>query len=134
MITSPDYINQKIVQYIETRLAAAAINKRTYEYAASFEDLLKIINTTQSTDELLMMRSSIVNDILKATTIQNLQRAKGFDPDAIDQSNTTLTKAQLSAGMKLKRYIQQLSFAKVQCEKSLAKLGWNGNFSNDLVN
>lgn len=77
MITSPDYINQKIVQYIETRLAAAAISKRSYEYAASFEDFLKVINNTTCLDELLTIRTSIVNDIMQATTMQNLQRAKG---------------------------------------------------------
>lgn len=43
MLTSPDYINQKVVQNIESRLAAAAIKKRSYEYAATFEDFLKII-------------------------------------------------------------------------------------------
>lgn len=130
MITSPDYINQKIVHYIETRLAAAAINKRSYEYAASFEDFLKIINATQSSDELVLIRTSIVNDIMQATTMQNLQQAKGLDPDAEQSSHS---KSELTAATKLKRYIQQLSFAKAQCEKNLGKLGWSGNFSNVLV-
>lgn len=130
MLTSPDYINQKIVQCIESRLAAAAICKRSYEYAASFEDFLKVINHSNSMDELLSIRTSIVNDIMQATTMQNLQRAKGLDPDTEDGSN--LTKSEMSAAVKLKRYIQQLSFAKTQCEKILGKLGWEGNFSNDL--
>lgn len=34
--------------------------------------------------------------------------------------------------MKLKKYIQQLSFAKNQCEKCLSRLGWDGNVSNDM--
>lgn len=130
MLTSPDYINQKIVQCIESRLAAAAICKRSYEYAASFEDFLKVINHSNSMDELLSIRTSIVNDIMQATTMQNLQRAKGLDPDTEDGSN--LTKSEVSAAVKLKRYIQQLSFAKTQCEKILGKLGWEGHFSNDL--
>lgn len=130
LITSSDYINLKIVQFIETRLAAAALNKRSYEYAASFEDFLKIINTTRSTDELVLMRATIVNDIMEATTMQNMQQAKGFDSDA-DQSS--ITKSDLAAATKLKRYVQQLSFAKTQCEKSLNKLGWTGNFPSDSV-
>lgn len=77
MITSPDYLNQKLVQYIESRLAAAAIKKRTCDYAACFEDFVKIISNSTSIDELLMIRTSIINDVLQATTMQNGQRAKG---------------------------------------------------------
>lgn len=131
MITSPDYLNQKIVHYVESRLATAAINKRTYEYAACFEDFLKIISNSSSIDELLMIRTSIVNDVLQATTMQNLQRAKGLDPDHEDNSIRS-NKTEMNMAIKLKRYLQQLSYAKSQCEKSLAKLGWEEEFANDL--
>ncbi|XP_030378073.1 sorting nexin-25 [Scaptodrosophila lebanonensis] len=129
MLTAPDYINQKIVQNIETRLAAAAISKRSYEYAASFEEFLKIINSSGNLEELSLIRKSIVNDLMHATTMQNLQRAKGLDPDADDHS---LSKAELTAAVRLKRYVQQLTLAKAQCEKNLAKFGWNGNYSSDI--
>ncbi|ALC48615.1 snz, partial [Drosophila busckii] len=128
MLTSPDYINQKVVQNIETRLAAAAISKRSYEYAASFEEFLKIINNSGNLEELSLIRKSIVNDLMHATSMQNLQRAKGLDPDTEDH---TLSKSELTAAVRLKRYVQQLSVAKNQCEKNLAKFGWNGNYSSD---
>ncbi|XP_062139996.1 sorting nexin-25 isoform X1 [Drosophila sulfurigaster albostrigata] len=128
MLTSPDYINQKVVQNIETRLAAAAISKRSYEYAASFEEFLKIINNSGNLEELSLIRKSIVNDLMHATSMQNLQRAKGLDPDTEDH---TLTKSELTAAVRLKRYVQQLTVAKGQCEKNLAKFGWNGNYSSD---
>lgn len=130
MLTAPDYINQKVVQNIETRLAAAAISKRSYEYAASFEDFLKIINNSGNLEELSLIRKSIVNDLMHATSMQNLQRAKGLDPDTEDH---TLTKSELTAAVRLKRYVQQLTLAKAQCEKNLAKFGWNGNYSSDTV-
>ncbi|XP_055371063.1 sorting nexin-25 [Condylostylus longicornis] len=129
MITSPDYINQKIVQYIEQRLAAQAMNKRTHEYAASFEDILKIIQNSTNTDELLHIRTSIINDLMHATTMQNLQRSKGLDPDKEDNC---LSRSEVSAALRLKRYVQQLTFAKSQCEKNLSKFGWDGHFTNDL--
>ncbi|EDV91961.1 sorting nexin-25 [Drosophila grimshawi] len=128
MVTAPDYINQKVVQNIETRLAAAAISKRSYEYAASFEEFLKIINNSGNLEELSLIRKSIVNDLMHATSMQNLQRAKGLDPDTEDH---TLTKSELTAAVRLKRYVHQLSLAKGQCEKNLAKFGWNGNYSSD---
>ncbi|KAH8287774.1 hypothetical protein KR054_012675, partial [Drosophila jambulina] len=128
MLTAPDYINQKVVQNIETRLAAAAMSKRSYEYAASFEDFLKIINNSGSLEELSLIRKSIVNDLMHATTMQNLQRAKGLDPDHEDHA---LTKSEHTAAVRLKRYVRQLTMAKSECEKNLAKFGWNGNYSSD---
>lgn len=129
MLTAPDYINQKVVQNIETRLAAAAMSKRSYEYAASFEDFLKIINNSGNLEELSLIRKSIVNDLMHATTMQNLQRAKGLDPDHEDHS---LSKSELTAAVRLKRYVRQLTIAKGECEKNLAKFGWNGNYSSDI--
>uniref|UniRef100_A0A1B0A8L5 PXA domain-containing protein n=1 Tax=Glossina pallidipes TaxID=7398 RepID=A0A1B0A8L5_GLOPL len=129
-LTSPDYINQKIVQNIESRLAAAAISKRSYEYAASFEEFLKIINNSGNLEELSLIRKTIVNDLLHATTMQNLQRAKGIDPD--NDRDHNLSKSDISAAIRLKRYVQQLSYAKAQCEKNLEKFGWNGNYSSDV--
>ena len=130
MITSPDYLNQKIVQYIESRLAAAAIQKRSYEYAACFEDFIKLIGNSTSIDELVMIRSSIVNDVLQATTMQNLQRAKGVDPDQEDNAIRS-NKTEMNMAIKLKRYLHQLSYAKRECEKSLKRLGW-ADYKNEL--
>lgn len=143
LVTSPDYINQKIVHHIETRLAAAALSKRSYEYAANFEDFLGVIAAARSTDELLQLRTSVVNDMVQATTQQNLQLAKrgattvNENGDGGNGSSTSSSnsggKAGAEAASKLRRYIQQLAYAKAQCEKNLARLGWTGSFTNDLV-
>lgn len=81
LVTSPDFINQQIVECIETKLVAVAIHKRSYEYAANFEDFLKVINGSATMDELHSIRGSIVSDIMQATTMQNLQRTRGFDSE-----------------------------------------------------
>lgn len=80
MITSPDYINQKIVQNFESSLKAAAISRRSYEYADNYVDILNIINNCDNLEELTLLRQSVVNDLLHATTMQqNIQRSsKGF--------------------------------------------------------
>lgn len=67
---------------------------------------------------------------MQATTTQNLQRAKGIDIES--GSTAGLKRSDINVALKLKKYIQQLSFAKSQCEKNLTKLGWVGNCSNDL--
>ena len=43
-----------------------------------------------------------------------------------------MTRSEITASLKLKKYIQQLSFAKSQCEKCLTKMGWVGSITNDL--
>lgn len=133
LVTSSDYINMKIVQFVETRLSAAAISKRCYEYAASFEEFIKIINASTSCDELLLIQTSVVNDLLQATTIQNLQRAKGLDPDSMGDGERQFSKSELSTAIRIKKYIQQLTFAKTQCEKQLVKIGCEDNFPDDIV-
>lgn len=129
MITNPDYINQRIVEGVQSKLASIALSRRSYEYATSFQDFLRIINSSMSVDELLQIRASIMNDLMQATTTQNLQRAKGIDIES--GSAASLKRSDINAALKLKKYIQQLSFAKSQCEKNLTKLDWVGGCSND---
>lgn len=166
LVTSPDFLNQKIVHHIEQRLAAAALHKRSYEYAASFEDFLRIIGGTNTIDELLLMRTSCVNDIVQATAQQQLHAARKVStsttpPPPLPPPSTFGGDAALGAGhqpaggcngangsdahdatdecgpaqrkrdAKLRRYVQQLTYAKAQCEKNLARLGWTGAYAHD---
>uniref|UniRef100_A0A182T6L9 Sorting nexin-25 n=1 Tax=Anopheles maculatus TaxID=74869 RepID=A0A182T6L9_9DIPT len=139
-LTAPDFINQQIVECIETRLVAVAIQKRSHEYAANFEDFLRIIDMTQTVEELHSIRASIVSDIRQATTMQTMQRARGGFALPGDPSGSSIAPGggeshgdgEPAATLRLKRYIQQLSFAKSQCEKCLARLGWEGSVSNDV--
>lgn len=67
--------------------------------------------------------------MMQATTIQNLKRARGIDPDVEKNTvNSGVGKAELFAAKKLKAYISQLAYAKNQCEKRLSSLGWDGAF------
>lgn len=104
---------------MEKRLALVAISKRSYEYATSYDDFLKLIDTVDSVDELLKMQNIITNDLIKATTFHNILISKGSEADN-DENN-------------LSRYIQQLSHAKSQCEKKLDKMGWSGSVADNLV-
>lgn len=159
-ITAPDFLNQHIVHQIETRLAAVALRKRCYEYAASFEDFVRVIGGTQSVDELLLMRTSCVNDILQAQTQLQLQTAtaKSETSETISMSSpTTMTGSNCKhsvgqmdgnegrnngAGVssthpdrqhlaRLRRYVLQLTYAKAQCERHLRRLGWTGAYADD---
>lgn len=56
MLCDPDYINEKILGYITHQEKLMADTKRTYTYAPSYEDFVKMINDSDSTEELQQMR------------------------------------------------------------------------------
>lgn len=67
---------------------------------------------------------------MQATTLQNLNRAKGVD---LDNDKSTLTsagiqKSDINAAKKLRKHINQLTLAKKECEKKLISLGWDSGY------
>ncbi|XP_072942147.1 sorting nexin-25 [Epargyreus clarus] len=130
LITEPDYINQKILQYLEAQKEVDAMHVRTHEYAKTFEDYIRLINSCNNVDTLKRLRYDIVTQIMQATTLQNVKRAKGIDIDLIEKSGPphNVSKQQVADAKKLKRYINQLTIAKAECEAALKKLGWDGAF------
>ncbi|CAK9801081.1 Sorting nexin-25 [Anthophora plagiata] len=121
LITNPDYINQKILSYIDQQQLAEAMHRKTYEYAESFEDFIRMIKSSKDLEVLKHIRYNIVTEIMQATTIQNVKRAQGLDTD-----NNTFGKSDAIQARKLKRYISQLTYAKNTCECHMQSLGWNG--------
>ncbi|XP_045459696.1 sorting nexin-25 [Melitaea cinxia] len=130
LITEPDYINQKIIQYLEAQKEVDAMHIRTHEYAKTFEDYIRLITNCNNVDTLKRLRYDIVTQIMQATTLQNIKRAKGIDIDVIEKSGNqnNISRQQVTDAKKLKRYIDQLTIAKAECEEALRKLGWDGAF------
>ncbi|XP_041973406.1 sorting nexin-25 [Aricia agestis] len=128
LVTEPDYINQKILQYLEAQKEVDAMHVRTHEYAKTFEDYIKLINNCDNMDTLKRLRYDIVTQIMQATTLQNIKRAKGIDVDMAEKTQHNISRQQLADAKKLKRYIDQLTIAKTECESALKKLGWDGAF------
>ncbi|RLU16238.1 hypothetical protein DMN91_011998 [Ooceraea biroi] len=121
LITDPDYINQKILTYIDQQQLAEAMHRKTYEYAESFEDFIRMVKGTRDLEVLKHIRYNIVTEIMQATTIQNVKRAQGLDPESNTLGNSDAVRAR-----KLKRYISQLTYAKNTCECHMQTLGWDG--------
>ncbi|XP_045525706.1 sorting nexin-25 isoform X2 [Pieris brassicae] len=130
IITDPDYINQKIIQYLEAQKEVDAMHVRTHEYAKTFEDYIRLINSCNNVDTLKRLRYDIVTQIMQATTLQNIKRAKGVDIEVIEKSGNlnNVSRQQVADAKKLKRYIDQLSIAKADCEDALKRHGWDGAF------
>lgn len=72
-------------------------------------------------------RYNLVTKLMQATTLQNLNRSKGVDLDNEKSSlaSTGANKADINAAKKLRKYINQLTIAKKECEKQLTCFGWD---------
>lgn len=125
LLCDPDYINEKILAYILQQEKLMADTKRTYTYAASYEDFVKMINASDNVDELKQMRYKIISEIMQATTINNLKKAQGIKTDK-ESSPKSTAKGELLKARNLKRYINQLTVAKQLVEKRMNGLVAHG--------
>ncbi|CAG9859711.1 unnamed protein product [Phyllotreta striolata] len=126
-ITDPDFFNRNVINYIEATQIQTNLPKKILENASNFEDLIDKVDDVQM---LRSIRYNIVTKLMQATTMQNLNRAKGLDLDT-DKSTLTsagIQKSDLNAAKKLKKHINQLTLAKKQCEKKLVSLGWDSGY------
>lgn len=121
MLCDPDYINRKLIGYIDYRQQLSEDTKRTYTYAATYEDFIKLIDKCNDIEHLKQIRYNILTEIIHATTIDNLKKEQGLLADPSPTPGTG--KGELLKARNLKRYINQLSVAKNKCEKRLHRLG-----------
>lgn len=118
LLSNPDYINQMLLAQLEHREQMNEHHKRAYTYAPSYEEFVKLINSNSDVEFLKQLRYQIVVEIIQATTISSfpqLKRHKGKE--------TAAMKADLLRARNMKRYINQLTVAKKQCEKRIKILG-----------
>ncbi|XP_074128981.1 sorting nexin-25 [Sminthopsis crassicaudata] len=118
LLSDPDYINQMLLAQLEYREQMNEHHKKAYTYAPSYEEFIKLINSNSDVEFLKQLRYQIVVEIIQATTISSfpqLKRHKGKE--------TAAMKADLLRARNMKRYINQLTVAKKQCEKRIRLLG-----------
>ncbi|XP_052089463.1 sorting nexin-25-like isoform X1 [Mytilus californianus] len=122
MLCDPDYINRKLISYIDYRQRLSEDTKKTYTYAATYEDFIKLIDKCNDIEQLKQIRYNILTEIIHATTIDNLKKEQG---PISDRTSPTpgIGKGELLKARNLKRYTNQLSVAKTKSEKRLHYLG-----------
>ncbi|KAI0217802.1 Sorting nexin-25 [Lamellibrachia satsuma] len=118
----PHMINQQLYDWLSYRERLSEEHKQTFTYAANYEGFIRIIDKCMEIEHLRHMRYNIIAEIMQATTIQNLKRAKGLDTDRKCIPKGT-TKGHLLRARNLKRYLNQLTVAKSLCEKRIYLLG-----------
>ena len=127
LVTSPDFINAKILAYIQKNQSVREISRKTFVYADSFEEFVALISDTSDVNEVRQMRYNILTEIMQATTVDNLRRAKGAAGPTSHAGEDNRTSAgstsDLLSPRHMKRYINQLVHAKGVCERRLRELG-----------
>uniref|UniRef100_A0AAQ4QWL5 Sorting nexin 25 n=1 Tax=Gasterosteus aculeatus aculeatus TaxID=481459 RepID=A0AAQ4QWL5_GASAC len=127
VLSDPDSINRMLLSQLEQREQQAEQQKKAYTYAASYEDFVKLISTSADVNFLKQLRYQIVVEIIHATTISSLPQLKKQKERKGKES--AAMKADLLRARDMKRYINQLTVAKKQCEKRIRLLG-GPNYEN----
>ncbi|XP_050417807.2 sorting nexin-25 isoform X2 [Patella vulgata] len=122
LLCDPDYINQKLLDYLKYRQKLSEDTRRTYTYAPTYEDFVKMIAAGDDIEHLKQIRYNIMSEIMQSTTINNIKKAKGLKIER-ESAPKGLSKGELLKARNLKRYINQLTVAKQQCEKRIQSLG-----------
>ncbi|XP_076023956.1 sorting nexin-25 [Genypterus blacodes] len=127
VLSDPDSINKMLLSQLEQREQQAEQQSKAYTYAASYEDFVKLISTSADVDFLKQLRYQIMVEIIHATTISSLPQLKKQKERKGKES--AAMKADLLRARNMKRYINQLTVAKKQCEKRIRQLG-GPNYEN----
>uniref|UniRef100_A0A674IH08 Sorting nexin 25 n=1 Tax=Terrapene triunguis TaxID=2587831 RepID=A0A674IH08_9SAUR len=121
LLSDPDYVNRMLLSQMEYREQVNEHHKKAYTYAPSYEEFIKLINSNSDVEFLKQLRYQIVVEIVQATTISNFPQMKRQKDTK--GKETAAMKADLLRARNVKRYINQLTVAKKQCEKRIRLLG-----------
>ncbi|XP_065098291.1 sorting nexin-25 [Paramisgurnus dabryanus] len=121
VLSDPDYINRMLLAQLEHREQLNEHHKKAYTYAPSYEEFIKLISSSSDVQFLKQLRYQIVVEIIQATTISSIPQLKR-QKDSKGKEAAAL-KADLLRARNMKRYINQLTVAKKQCEKRIRLLG-----------
>ncbi|KAJ8416532.1 hypothetical protein AAFF_G00358200 [Aldrovandia affinis] len=121
VLSDPDYINLMLLAQLEHREQVNEHHKKAYTYAPSYEEFIKLISSSSDIHFLKQLRYQIVVEIIQATTISSLPQLKKQKDGK--GKETAAMKADLLRARNMKRYINQLTVAKKQCEKRIRLLG-----------
>ncbi|CAG2166197.1 unnamed protein product, partial [Oppiella nova] len=120
LICDPIYLNKKLLDYLKYHKIELEKHRQTYAYADTYEDFIKMINHCCDVEDLKRIRFQVITEIMEATVINNLKKERGIDlNEKMFSGPITSAKGDQLQARNLKRYINQLTFAKNQCEKRI---------------
>ncbi|XP_051784395.1 sorting nexin-25 [Erpetoichthys calabaricus] len=121
VLSDPDYINRMLLAQLEHREQMNESLKKAYTYSPSYEEFVKLISNSSDVEFLKQLRYQIIVEIIQATTINSLPQLKKQKDSK--GKETAAMKVDMLRARNMKRYINQLTVAKRQCEKRIRQLG-----------
>ncbi|RWS09097.1 hypothetical protein B4U79_07176 [Dinothrombium tinctorium] len=123
LLSDPTYINEKVLDYLKNQKLEMERIKKSYAYSETFEDFIRMINKCTNVEELKRIRYYVITEIMQCTALNNLKRERNADSGkdlSITMNSPHLnTKGVLLLNRDLKKYINQLRFAKRLCNKRI---------------
>lgn len=130
MVCDPDYINQKLLAYLEKREEAikSAEKKNVYE---TYDEFIKHIKKCEDLVELQQIRQNTITEIIQAKAVSKMKKSRNIGlrgnqfPIPIPPE-----KAKRLMDRDLDLYINQLGTTKTVVERQLTKLG-GGDYQDE---
>jgi hypothetical protein len=95
LICDPDYLNQKIINYINNKESINLNKKITY---SSYEEFIKTIKLSNNADELKLLHNKVMNEIMQATLISEF-KDKDKEANKISENNNIQNSASQQMNM-----------------------------------
>jgi sorting nexin-25 len=149
LVCDPDFLNQKIINYLTEKENSNKLLKRTFSYAANYEDFIKMIKASSSLEEMKQFHYKIMTEIMQATIINEFKNSQdtgenssvfyaddstGSDPVGLGNQHkassssdlhSKSTKAEMLRSRNLKAYLKQLRYAKQLCVRRMNQMKYS---------
>ncbi|GAB1606208.1 sorting nexin-25-like [Argonauta hians] len=122
LLCDPEFINDQLLTYLTYHAKLSEATRKTYSYAATYEEFVKMIQNCEDIECLKQLRYKIISEILQATTINDWKKSQGIST-AKAYVPKSMAKGDLLKARNLKIYINQLTVAKTTCEKRIHTIG-----------
>lgn len=150
LICDPDFLNQKLINFLTEKENTNKLLKRTFSYAPNYEEFIKMIKASNSLEEMKQFHYKIMTEIMQATIINEFKNSQQesssesasvfyaddsgagqSEPVGLSSQNrstsssdlhTKGTKAEMLRSRNLKAYLKQLRFAKQLCMRRMSQM------------
>ena len=86
LVCDPDYLNQKLLDYMASRENVRNNLNNKFSHAATYEDFIRLIKSSNSVDELKQLHLKIMNEIMQATVINEFKSSSSLSSKSSSSS------------------------------------------------
>ena len=97
LICDPDYLNQNLLNYLNKKEAANQSLNSKVNQAATYEDFIKIIKSSNNIDEIKQYHLKIMNEIIQATFISDKMSENNLNPISPTPNSSAIINSGLSS-------------------------------------